>query len=94
MLIIGCDHHPSWQQICWMETTTGETGERKLEHVREKRRGFIGELPGHALIGRSPLGITSGLWRWREVLHDVWVMRRRFARAIHGNRSMTGATRR
>ena len=26
MLIIGCDYHPSWQQICWLETTTGETG--------------------------------------------------------------------
>jgi len=26
MLVIGCDYHPSWQQICWMDTLTGETG--------------------------------------------------------------------
>jgi hypothetical protein len=26
MMIIGCDYHPSWQQICWMDTVTGETG--------------------------------------------------------------------
>jgi hypothetical protein len=25
MLLIGCDYHPSWQQICWFDTTTGET---------------------------------------------------------------------
>ena len=33
MLIIGCDYHPSWQQICWMDTETGETEEKKLEHA-------------------------------------------------------------
>ncbi len=33
MKIIGCDYHPSWQQICWMETATGEMGEAKLEHT-------------------------------------------------------------
>lgn len=22
MMIIGCDYHPSWQQICWVETAT------------------------------------------------------------------------
>ena len=31
-MLIGCDYHPSWQQICWFETATGETGELKLEH--------------------------------------------------------------
>jgi len=33
MRIIGCNYHPSWQQVCWMETETGETEERKLEHA-------------------------------------------------------------
>ncbi len=32
MMLIGCDYHPSWQQICWLDTVTGETGEKKLEH--------------------------------------------------------------
>jgi transposase len=29
MLIIGCDFHPSWQQIAWLDTETGKTGEQK-----------------------------------------------------------------
>ena len=33
MRIIGCDYHPSWQQVCWLETTTGETGELSLQHA-------------------------------------------------------------
>jgi len=30
MMIIGCDFHPSWQQVSWLDTETGETGEQKL----------------------------------------------------------------
>src|SRR5437899_8690085 len=30
MMIIGCDFHPSWQQVSWLDTETGETGEPKL----------------------------------------------------------------
>ena len=33
MMIIGCDFHPSWQQIAWLDSETGETGERKLVHA-------------------------------------------------------------
>ena len=33
MIVIGCDFHPSWQQLCWLDTATGEMGERKLEHA-------------------------------------------------------------
>src|SRR6266852_341882 len=29
MMIIGCDFHPSWQQVSWLDTETGETGERQ-----------------------------------------------------------------
>jgi hypothetical protein len=31
MIITGCDLHPSWQQVAWLDTT-GETAERKLVH--------------------------------------------------------------
>ena len=27
MKIIGCDFHPSWQQVAWLDAETGETGE-------------------------------------------------------------------
>jgi hypothetical protein len=30
MMLIGCDCHPSWQQISWFEEATGEIGEQKL----------------------------------------------------------------
>ena len=30
MLIIGCDYHPSMQQIAYVDTETGESGERRL----------------------------------------------------------------
>ena len=41
MMIIGCDFHPSWQQVGWLDTETGETGEQKLVHAREKPSVFI-----------------------------------------------------
>ncbi len=40
MRIIGCDFHPRWQQICWMETTTGEIEEKKLEHALGEAERF------------------------------------------------------
>jgi len=27
MILIGCDLHPSWQQVSWVDTETGETEE-------------------------------------------------------------------
>jgi len=27
MMIIACDFHPGWQQVAWVDTETGETGE-------------------------------------------------------------------
>ena len=48
MLLIGCDYHPSVQQIAWANTETGECGERRLTHCTEaeqfyrdlKQKGF------------------------------------------------------
>ena len=42
MMIIGCDFHPSWQQVSWLDTETGEVGEQKLVHANgETPRCFI-----------------------------------------------------
>ena len=35
MLIIGCDYHPGFQQIAFVDTETGECGERRLAHREE-----------------------------------------------------------
>jgi len=32
MLIIGCDYHPGFQQIAFVDSETGELQERRLEH--------------------------------------------------------------
>ena len=30
MIIVGCDFHPSWQQVAIFDSSTGEMVERKL----------------------------------------------------------------
>ena len=40
MMLIGCDYHPSWQQICWVDTATGETEEKKLDHASGEAEKF------------------------------------------------------
>jgi len=44
MLIIGCDDHPGFQQIAFVDTDTGELRERRLAHRKEAEQ-FYGE-PG------------------------------------------------
>jgi hypothetical protein len=92
MLIIGCDYHPSWQQVCWMDTETGETAERKLEHVSGEAEKFYRGLRCLRCLGWSRLGTANGLWRWppRRGMRYGSERRRRFGPVIHGNRSMTG----
>jgi hypothetical protein len=38
MIIVGCDYHPGFQQIAFVDTETGELRERRLAHpeVAEK----------------------------------------------------------
>ena len=43
MIIIGADYHPSFQQIAWVDTETGEFQERRLEH-REEAETFYRDL--------------------------------------------------
>jgi hypothetical protein len=43
LLIIGCDYDPGFQQIAFVDTETGEVGERRLSH-REEAEQFYGRL--------------------------------------------------
>ena len=76
MLIIGCDHHPSFQQIAFVDTDTGELQERRLEHCEEAEKFYRGlgvqgmkvrlgmEASGHGRWFAGAPGIvdtTSGL---------------------------------
>ncbi len=74
MIIIGCDFHPSWQQVAWVDTTHGEIRERKLMHADGEAERFYRELPATALIGLESCGNSH--WfvdRVREMGHEVWI---------------------
>ena len=45
MMIIGCDFHPGFQQIAFVDQETGECGERRLGH-REDALAFYRSLAG------------------------------------------------
>jgi transposase len=70
MLIIGCDYHPGFQQIAFVNTETGELGEQRLGH-REKAEQFYGDLKGQGLKLRVGME-ASGHARWFErLLNDL-----------------------
>jgi transposase len=46
MKIIGCDFHPSYQQIAMVDTATGELCEGRLEHEQGEARRFYEALQG------------------------------------------------
>lgn len=74
MRIIGCDYHPSWQQVCWLETTTGETGEQELEHALGGAERFYRQLPEHTLIGMEATGNCQWFLEMVTRLgHNLWV---------------------
>jgi transposase len=66
MLIIGCDYHPAFQQIAFVDTSTGECGERRLQH-REEAEQFYRELAAQGMKVRVGME-ASGQARWFERL--------------------------
>src|SRR5450755_3017827 len=74
MLIIGCDYHPGFQQIAFVDTETGEVGERRLTH-REEAEQFYGTLKERSVrVGME----ASGHARWFERLltdlqFELWI---------------------
>ena len=76
MWIIGCDYHPSMQQIAWVDMETGECGERRLTHCAEAER-FYRELKAKGVAVRVGMEAT-GHCRWFERLlaelgYELWV---------------------
>ena len=56
MVRIGCDFHPSWQQVSWLNQETGETGDVKLVHEAGAAEKFYGQFPGGTRIGMEATG--------------------------------------
>jgi transposase len=74
MKIVGCDFHPSWQQIAVFDPETGEIAERKLLHGDGEADRFYRELEGPALIGIEACGNSQWFIDLAERLgHVVWV---------------------
>src|SRR5450631_3801220 len=76
MRIIGCDYHPGFQQIAFMDTETGELQERRLQHPEEAEK-FYRELAAQGVKVRVGME-ASGHARWFERLvaelqFDLWI---------------------
>ncbi len=56
MKIIGCDFHPSWQQVAVFDAETGEIAELKLVNGNGEAERFYGELEAPALVGMEACG--------------------------------------
>jgi transposase len=66
MMIIGCDFHPSFQFVVFVDTETGEQQARRLNHLAEAE-GFYRSLAGQAVrIGME----ATGNFRWFQRLAD------------------------
>ena len=77
MVIIGVDYHPSDQYIAFVDTETGEYGERQLNHSDREAEKFYRELATRGVSVRVGMEAT-GYSRWFERLLaelgiEVWI---------------------
>src|SRR6266480_3417163 len=75
MLIIGCDYHPGFQQIAFVDTETGESDKRRLAH-REEGEQFYRMLQERSLrvrVGLEASGHARGLeGLLSELQFELW----------------------
>jgi len=76
MIIVGCDYHPSFQQIAFVDTETGEVRERRLSH-RENAEKFYRALAttgGQVRVGMEASGHARWFERLLAELHfELWM---------------------
>lgn len=73
MLIIGCDFHPSFQQVAIFDNQTGDIEQRRMRH-REEAEQWYRSLPGGTRVGME----ACGHYPWFEQLleqcgHELWL---------------------
>jgi transposase len=75
MKIIGCDFHPSFQQIAMLDLATGEYTRKKLLHASGEAAGFYRSLQGEEVrVGMEATGSTRWFERLLEELGQELVM--------------------
>ena len=68
MMIIGCDFHPSFQQIAFVDKETGECGERRLNHPEEATTFYRSLAGSQVRVGME----ATGNFRWfRRLLGEL-----------------------
>jgi transposase len=74
MMIIGCDFHPSWQQVSWLDSETGESGEQKLVHAAGEAKRFYEQLSAPVLVGMEATGNSQWFIELVQDLgHEIWI---------------------
>lgn len=75
MKIIGCDFHPSYQQIAMVDTETGELWEGRLEHEQGEARRFYQALQGQTVrVGIEAVGNSQWFEQMlAEMGHELWI---------------------
>ena len=74
MKIVGCDFHPSWQQIAVFDAKTGEITEHKLSNGDGQAEGFYRSLEVPAVVGVEACGNSQWFVDLLERLgHQVWI---------------------
>ncbi len=76
MIIIGCDYHPGFQQIAYVNTDTGDLSEERLGH-KEQAEQFYQGLRTRGLTVRVGME-ASGHARWferllNELQIELWI---------------------
>ena len=92
MIIIGCDYHPSFQQLAFVDSETGELQERRLQH-REEAEKFYRDLAAQGMKVRVGME-ASGHARWFERLLaelqlELWIGDATVIRAKRGRKPKT-----
>jgi transposase len=76
MIIIGCDYHPGFQQIAFVDSDTGELSEARLGH-KEEAEQFYRELSKRGVTVRVGME-ASGHAGWferllNELQFELWI---------------------
>ena len=75
MWIIGCDYHPSFQQVAFVNQITGEHGNLRLDHKSGEAEQFYRALAGQQVcVGVEATGTLGWFERLlQEIGIELWV---------------------